>query len=143
MDVLASVRLTLFSSLAVALLTAGGCGSGGTKGPEVGKQATPAAESSAVAVNWCVEHGVPEDICAQCNAKVAAEFKKKGDWCNEHNRPESQCFLRNPKLADKFAAEYEARYGKNPSPIKTVTATLPRPTARDARPSPASRTSPG
>ena len=67
-----------------------------------------------VAINWCVEHGVPEDICALCNAKVAAEYKKKGDWCKEHNRPESQCFLCNPKLEAKFAAEYEAKYGKKP-----------------------------
>ena len=64
--------------------------------------------------NWCTEHGVPEDICAQCNAKVAAEYQQKGDWCKEHNRPESQCFLCNPKLEAKFAAEYEAKYGKKP-----------------------------
>ena len=41
-------------------------------------------------------------------------FKQKGDWCKEHNRPESQCFLCNPKLEAKFAAEYEAKYGKKP-----------------------------
>ena len=41
-------------------------------------------------------------------------FKDKGDWCKEHERPESQCFACNPKLADKFAAEYEAKYGKRP-----------------------------
>ena len=100
--------------IAVVALMVGGCGSSATKGPESPKSATPAADSSAVAINWCVEHGVPEDICGQCNPKVAAECQKKGDWCKEHNRPESQCFLCNPKLADKFAAEYEAKYGKNP-----------------------------
>ena len=100
--------------MAMATLMVGGCGSNATKGPESPKSATPVAESSAVAINWCVEHGVPEDICAQCNAKVAADFKKKGDWCKEHNRPESQCFLCNPKLEAKFAAEYEAKYGKKP-----------------------------
>lgn len=88
-----------------------GCGSSATKGPETPK-AAPAVSS--VAVNWCSEHGVPEDICARCNAKVAAEYKQKGDWCKEHDRPESQCFLCDPKRADKFAAEYEAKYGSKP-----------------------------
>jgi hypothetical protein len=67
-----------------------------------------------VAADWCVEHGVPESICALCDAKVAAEYKQKGDWCKEHDRPESQCFLCDPKRAEKFAAEYEAKYGQKP-----------------------------
>jgi hypothetical protein len=108
------MQVGLIFLLTVAGFTVAGCGSRGTKGPATGKQAAPGVDSSEIAVNWCVEHGVPEDICAQCNAKVAAEYKQKGDWCNEHNRPESQCFLCNPKLADKFAAEYEVKYGKKP-----------------------------
>jgi cobalt-zinc-cadmium efflux system membrane fusion protein len=64
---------------------------------------------------WCVEHGVPEGICAQCNTQVAADFKKKGDWCKEHNRPESQCFICHPDLEAKFAAQYEAKFGKKPT----------------------------
>jgi len=63
---------------------------------------------------WCAEHGVPEGDCAQCNAKVAAQFKKKGDWCKEHDRPESQCFICSPKRSEKFAAAYKAKYGKEP-----------------------------
>jgi cobalt-zinc-cadmium efflux system membrane fusion protein len=63
---------------------------------------------------WCVEHGIPEGICAQCSAKVAGEFKAKGDWCKEHNRPESQCFICHPELEATFAAQYEAKYGKKP-----------------------------
>ena len=63
---------------------------------------------------WCNEHGVPESVCAQCSAKIAADFKAKGDWCKEHDRPESQCFVCNPKLEAKFAAQYEAKYGKAP-----------------------------
>src|SRR6266446_10078023 len=55
---------------------------------------------------WCNEHGVPEDVCGQCNAKLAAEFKKKGDWCKEHDRPDSQCFIHHPELKEKFAAQY-------------------------------------
>ena len=67
---------------------------------------------------WCDEHGVPEEVCGQCNAKVAAEFKKKGDWCKEHDRPDSQCFICHPELKEKFAAQYRAKYGKEPPPIE-------------------------
>jgi hypothetical protein len=106
------MRGPLFALLAILALS--GCGGQANKSPS-DQQAAPAMKPvSAVAVNWCVEHGVPEDICGQCNPKVAAECQKKGDWCKEHNRPKSQCFLCNPKLADKFAAAYEAKYGKKP-----------------------------
>ena len=107
------MRLGFFSLLATSGLVLSGCGGAGAKGPERNTAATPATDTCAVA-GWCTEHGVPEDICAQCNAKVAAEYQQKGDWCKEHNRPESQCFLCNPKLEAKFAAEYEAKYGRQP-----------------------------
>src|SRR5204862_2632737 len=63
---------------------------------------------------WCEEHGVPEEICAQCNPKLAAKFKADGDWCKLHDRPDSQCFICHPELEAKFAAKYEAKYGKKP-----------------------------
>ncbi len=63
---------------------------------------------------WCDEHGVPEAECSMCNAKVAAELKKKGDWCEKHDRAKSQCFICDPKLKDKYAAVYRAKYGKEP-----------------------------
>lgn len=63
---------------------------------------------------WCVEHGVPEDICAQCSSKVAAEFQEKGDWCEEHSRPDSQCFIHHPELEEKFIAQYVAKFGDKP-----------------------------
>lgn len=63
---------------------------------------------------WCDEHGVPEAECGQCNSKVAADFKKKGDWCKEHDRPDSQCFICHPEKLDEYAAKYEAKYGKKP-----------------------------
>lgn len=63
---------------------------------------------------WCNEHGVPEEVCGQCNSKLAAEFQKKGDWCKEHDRPDSQCFKCHPELQAKFAAQYEAKNGKQP-----------------------------
>ena len=67
---------------------------------------------------WCAEHGVPEDVCALCNSKVAANFQKKGDWCKQHDRPDSQCFLCHPEFEAKFAQQYEARVGKKPPPRK-------------------------
>jgi cobalt-zinc-cadmium efflux system membrane fusion protein len=63
---------------------------------------------------WCNEHGVPEEVCAQCDAKLVADFKAKGDWCDKHNRPESQCFICHPEKEAEFAALYEAKYGKKP-----------------------------
>jgi hypothetical protein len=63
--------------------------------------------------------GVPEDICAHCNSKVANKLKAKGDWCDEHGVPESQCFVCNPEFEKKFAAQYEAKYGKQPPPRDT------------------------
>jgi hypothetical protein len=61
---------------------------------------------------WCRDHGVPEEVCGQCNSKLAAEFQKNGDWCKEHDRPDSQCFVCHPEYEAKFAAKYEAKYGK-------------------------------
>jgi cobalt-zinc-cadmium efflux system membrane fusion protein len=63
---------------------------------------------------WCEEHGVPEAECGQCDAKLAAEFQKKGDWCQDHQRPDSQCFVCHPELKDQFAARYEAKFGQKP-----------------------------
>jgi hypothetical protein len=63
---------------------------------------------------WCDEHGVPESVCAQCNFKLAADFKAKGDWCKQHDRPESQCFICHPEKETEFAAQYEAKYGNKP-----------------------------
>jgi hypothetical protein len=109
------IRTTMLATTVLSVLAIVGCGGAGTKGPSAAESTTPVSDAScSVAENWCGEHGVPEDICAQCDAKLAAEYKQKGDWCNEHNRPESQCFLCNPKLQAKFADEYEARYGKKP-----------------------------
>jgi hypothetical protein len=63
---------------------------------------------------WCDEHGVPEEECAQCHAKLVAGFKAKSDWCEKHNRPDSQCFICHPEKEAEYAALYEAKYGKKP-----------------------------
>src|SRR3990172_12741082 len=68
---------------------------------------------------WCDEHGVPEEICAQCSTEVAADFKAKGDWCEEHGRPDSQCFICNPDKEVEFAALYEAKFGSQPPKPQT------------------------
>ena len=113
-EMMVSIRSDSLASLALLALVLSGCGDA-TRKPDGTKAAKPTVESpAAVAENWCVEHGVPEDICGQCNAKVAADCQQKRDWCREHERPESQCFLCNPELADKFAAEFEAKYGRQP-----------------------------
>jgi hypothetical protein len=104
------IGLVLIGSAAIV---SAGCG-----GPTV-KKGGPAKTSASVTTAapgewWCREHGVPEEICTQCSQEAAAEFKKKGDWCKEHDRAESQCFICHPEREAKFAAEYEAKYGKKP-----------------------------
>ena len=63
---------------------------------------------------WCSEHGVPEGECSMCSGKVAKEFKAKNDWCEKHDRAKSQCFICDASLMEKYAAKYEAKYGKKP-----------------------------
>src|SRR5262245_23770918 len=63
---------------------------------------------------WCDEHGVPESECSMCSAKVAKACKAKGDWCDKHDRALSQCFICDPSLEAKYAARYEAKFGKKP-----------------------------
>jgi cobalt-zinc-cadmium efflux system membrane fusion protein len=116
-------RGSLVLALATAVLAVG-CGPTDHKdGPAKGKRKQPqekavAAEGHDHSGWWCDEHGIPEEICGQCNAKYAAECKKKGDWCKEHDRPDSQCFLCHPELKEKFAAQYRAKYGKEPPPTE-------------------------
>jgi cobalt-zinc-cadmium efflux system membrane fusion protein len=115
MKIVSVARGALLLPAAVIALALNGCGSGdaeGTADPTAGSQ--PAAATDFVQRDWCVEHGVPESQCGQCDAKLAAEFQQKGDWCEEHNRPESQCFICRPDAEAKFAAVYEAKFGEKP-----------------------------
>lgn len=116
----------LTSLMALILSTASGCGGDAAKKKDDGKPAKSTTADKGTTADktatkptpddgwWCVEHGIPEDNCALCNQKVAADFKKKGDWCKEHDRPDSQCFHCHPEYIAKFAALYEARYGSKP-----------------------------
>ncbi len=63
---------------------------------------------------WCAEHGVPEEECTRCDARLVANFKAKGDWCDQHERPDSQCFHCHPEHEARFAARYEAKFGEKP-----------------------------
>ena len=104
-------QLSLVGVLAVAAACCFGC----NKAAE-NPTAAPANASSKAPGDgwWCAEHGMPEEICAQCSAKLAADFKAKGDWCKEHDRPESQCLICHPEKEAEFAAQYEAKYGQKP-----------------------------
>lgn len=104
-------KFLAFASVMV-LAAAIGCSQSAEKAAPAAK--TAAAESSSHAGWWCVEHGVPEGVCARCDAKLVADFKAKGDWCSEHDRPESQCFICHPEKEAEFAAEYEAKFGSAP-----------------------------
>ena len=112
MKIVSVVRGVFLSLAAVLGLVLSGCESGDMTIPSGGDQ--PVDATDAVHRDWCVEHGVPESKCGRCNAKLAAEFQKKGDWCKEHNRPESQCFICRPDAEAKFAAAYEAKFGGKP-----------------------------
>ena len=107
-------KLIVWSALFTAGLGIIGCGKSADKTSPV---ATPAGDVSNGHSHegwWCNEHGVPEEVCALCNVKLAGDFKAKGDWCKEHDRPDSQCFICHPEKEAEFAAQYEAKYGKKP-----------------------------
>jgi len=98
-------------ALLLAILGVTGCGTS-AENPAI---STEASEELPIHGEWwCDEHGVPEEICAQCDNSLAANFKAQGDWCDEHDRPESQCFTCNPEKEAEFEALYEAKYGTKP-----------------------------
>jgi hypothetical protein len=112
--------VSIFALLAAGLM---GCGSADSKishAKDNGKETAGQVKVSAGEHGgwWCDEHGVPEAECSVCDAKVAAEFKKKGDWCEKHDRALSQCFICTPKAKDRYAAIYRAKEGKEPPPIQ-------------------------
>lgn len=66
-----------------------------------------AAAETEFALDWCMEHSVPESVCTQCNPALIAGFKETGDWCGGHGIPESHCRLCNPEIV--FPQEIELR----------------------------------
>ncbi len=107
--------ISMWSGAAMAVvvlagLTLSGCDSGSTPA----ENGQPAGQVDDYGGWWCSGHGVPEEVCTRCDTSLAAEYQQKGDWCEEHKRPESQCFICNPDAEAKFAADYEAKFGKKP-----------------------------
>src|SRR4051812_30433224 len=105
-----SIRSVLSIAISTAACLAIGCGQP-AQAPKAATSSPAHAETNELAGRniehthdawWCNEHGVPEEVCGQCNSKLAAEFQKKGDWCKEHDRPDSQCFQCHPELEAKF-----------------------------------------
>lgn len=106
-----------FSAMLASSAALTGCGN--SSKPAAPAESATSAESESGHVHgewWCSEHGVPEEICVQCEVSRAPDFKAKGDWCDEHDRPNSQCFICNPEKEKEFAAQYEAKYGSAPPP---------------------------
>ena len=111
-------RCASLTLLATSGLVVSGCGSSEPGSAEVDGANITATDHSHGGW-WCVEHGVPEEECAQCDSSLVAKFKADSDWCEEHNRPESQCFLCSTGRFDKFATRYEAKTGhKPPKPVE-------------------------
>ena len=121
--------LALFAAIA---LLASGCGKtdqpvGETKGSEkdrtVAKNDGDKKDPGKVEPKedhsgwWCNEHALPEDVCDLCHKKYREAEKAKGNWC-EHNRVKTSCFKCNPGLKEKYAAEYRARFSKDPPSIE-------------------------
>ena len=108
-------NMTMLGAIVVAGVGVFGCNKSAEKAVP---HAAPAVETSSAAEGhsgwWCDEHGVPEEVCALCSTKLADDFKANGDWCKDHDRPESQCFVCHPEREAEFAAQYEAKYGKQP-----------------------------
>jgi hypothetical protein len=104
----------MFPLLALAAgLTALGCQD--KPAPESGgAKTTPVAKPGGKHEHWwCREHGIPEHECLMC-LHSEEELKKKGDWCETHEYAKSQCFACNPALKERYAAQYRAKYGKEP-----------------------------
>jgi hypothetical protein len=97
-----------------AMLSAAGCNNSAEHAEQKADAGATAEAGHEHGEWWCSEHGVPEEICVQCDVTLAPDHKSKGDWCAEHDRPDSQCFICHPEKQAEFAAQYEAKYGEQP-----------------------------
>ena len=116
------------ATLLVGAFVVAGCGpqanptTGDGKVAKGGEKAAPPTDPSGEdGGEWCNPHGLPEDECSMCNAKVAKKLKDAGDWCDKHDRAKSQCFICDPSLLEKAKVAYKAKYGKEmPTPKKNM-----------------------
>ncbi len=125
-----AIRTWLVGLLAPVVMAVVGCGQGApspdgsaTATQKGNKKGTETAANKADDHSgwWCAPHGIPEDECSMCSAKVAKACKAKGDWCDKHDRAKSQCFICDPSLREKFAAKYRAKFGQEPPPVEEET----------------------
>jgi hypothetical protein len=109
----------ILAAVAFAILLSVGCSKESSKGQAAKKSVGQADAKKAHDHGgwWCDEHGIPEHLCALCDARLAKQFKGQGDWCEQHDRPMSQCFKCNPKQQEYFAQMYREKYGKEPPPV--------------------------
>ncbi len=111
--------------LMAAVLALAGCGRGGDQDkPKSGTDKAQGVEGVAKGDGdtrhegyWCDDHGIPEEECSMCSAKVEKGCKAKGDWCKKHKRALSQCFYCNPDRRAFYAAKHVAETGKGPPPV--------------------------
>jgi cobalt-zinc-cadmium efflux system membrane fusion protein len=89
-----------------------------------------AAEQHAKAAVKLCAHGVPAELCTQCNPDLVAVFKDQGDWCEEHGLPESHCLRCNPGLTFTAAAPQEDWCKEHALPESKCTKCNPRLVAR-------------
>jgi hypothetical protein len=116
-----SIRAALAAMLFAGIMVAIGCTDSPTSGGQQRAESTTTQAAKNVRKHdhwWCNEHGIPEDECSMCSAKVAEACKEKGDWCDKHDRAKSQCFICDPSLKEKYAKRYRDKYGKEPPPIE-------------------------
>ena len=114
MKTLTYPRFVCTLSFVFLILVITGCGSGTVPAQKGPSTTVATADAHNLDGWWCSEHGVPEEECSLCSSDAAVKFKEKGDWCKQHDRADSQCFVCHPELQEKFAARYEAKYGKKP-----------------------------
>jgi hypothetical protein len=105
-------RLMPLATLAAGLALFG-CEDRSTKSAKTGATASTTTAARKHDHWWCREHGIPEDECLMCKLSEE-ELKKKGDWCEKHEYAKSQCFACNPALRERYAAQYRAKYGREP-----------------------------
>lgn len=111
------------AALLVGAFAVAGCGpqaaptTGDGKVAKATEKTTPTDPSAEDGGEWCNPHGVAEEECSMCNAKVAKKLKDAGDWCDKHDRAKSQCYICDPGLMEKAKVAYKAKYGKEmPTP---------------------------
>jgi hypothetical protein len=109
-------RIIAFSFLITGLLLVG-CQDKETPKADNKTSSTPTGEAKKPVGKhegwWCIEHGIPEHECLMC-LHSEDDLKKKGDWCDKHDYCKSQCFACDPKLKERYAAQYKAKFGKEP-----------------------------